>query len=182
MVREANGAAEPGGPSTSRALCRSAHSRSADQRSVLVAERRSPCALPDGPPAYISNAAGPAGPRAARMFITRRSSPEACFAIVRGPAFFRVGAIGIDRPVGEHQLPAFTGPELGLNGVEQDVRRLVRRAELSALLQEAPGDEECVLDGAANGHGCQRGAAVAVPRDRRMPCINERARATSASC
>src|SRR3954464_10947226 len=119
MVREANGAAESGGPSTSRALCRSAHSRGADRRSVLVAERRSPCALPDGPPAYTSNAAGPAGPRAARMFIIGRSSPEACFAIMRGPAFFRVGAIGIDRPVGEHQLPAFTGPELGLNGVEQ---------------------------------------------------------------
>lgn len=82
--------------------------------------------------------------------IARRPSPEAGF--LRRPALRRVGTPGIDRSVREHQLPAFTGPELGFDGVEKDIRGLVRRAELSALLQEAPGDEERALDGAANGH------------------------------
>src|SRR3954454_25339958 len=144
MLREANGAAEPGGLQLHE-LCAGVHTtgarigvaspmRSAAARALCPTDRRPISQTPPG--------------RRARG---RRgcSSPEACFAIMRGPAFFRVGAIGIDRPVGEHQLPAFTGPELGLDGVEQDVRRLVRRAELSALLQESPGYEECVFDGAA---------------------------------
>src|SRR6478752_5989696 len=180
LAREGHGAAEPCGLQLHE-LCAAVHTAEARIGVASSSPSAHPVRSARRTAGLYLKRRRAGGPEGGQDVHHRCSSPEACFAIVRGAAFFRVGAIGIDRPVGEHQLPAFTGPELGLNGVEQDVRRLVRRAELSALLQEAPGDEECVLDGAANGHGCQRGAAVAVPRDRRMLGIGARARVTSAS-
>jgi len=80
----------------------------------------------------------------------------------------RMRAIGVDRLVGEHQLPAFAGPELGFDRIENDVGARVGRAELAALLEAAPGDEEGAFDGATNGHALptQRGGERSVRRTR----------------
>ena len=75
-------------------------------------------------------------------------------------------AVGTDRLVGEHQLPALSGPELRFDGIQNGVRGLVRRSELAALQR---------MD-----MRCQRGVAAAVPRGD-VPSAR-RFGATSARC
>lgn len=81
-------------------------------------------------------------------------------------------AVGIDRPVREHQLPAFTGSKLGFDGIEQEIRARVGRAELAALFQAAPGDEECAFNGATDRHALptQRSRRRSVRRARLASC------------
>jgi len=92
------------------------------------------------------------GCHASNFVLGRRTTeplPEACFA---RPRWSVQVPVRVDRLVGKHQRPTFAGLELHFDGIENGVRGAVRRAELAALLEEAPGDEECALDGATNGH------------------------------
>jgi hypothetical protein len=74
----------------------------------------------------------------------------ACLAFGRRAALGNLLAVGVNRLVGKHQWPPLSGLEPRFNGIEKHVRGRIRRAELAALLEAAPGNEECGFDRAAN--------------------------------